>query len=309
MSYQETLSKSILTPAQAEVYEALLMHGAEPAGSLAKKTTLKRGLVYKVLDELVGMGLVEKGEEVGKVARFTPKHPSLLRELVESRQKALKDAELSLESVLPSLISSFNLVSGAPGIEIYEGPEGIEKVLNDSLSSKTVIYTYADIEAVRKNIDAINRRYMAKREKLGIEKKLFLFDSAISREYMGKLAPSVTDTKLIPSDKGFPMLESAMEIYDGSVAYVTFSKDKMIGVIIHDPFLYELHKHIFEYMWGKAPGPAELSGHKPKKGSVKTTAGTVVAETADEASGPETASGPKPFEVEDYDDDEYFVRL
>ena len=56
-------------------------------------------------------------------------------------------------------------------------------------------------------------------------------------------------------------------------------------------------------MWGKAPGPAELSVHKPKRGSVKTTAGTDVAETADEA------SGPKPFEVEDYDDDEYFVRL
>ncbi|NTW13470.1 MAG: hypothetical protein HGA31_00370 [Candidatus Moranbacteria bacterium] len=307
--YSETLSKSILTPAQAEVYEALLTHGVRPAGSLAKKTTLKRGLVYKVLDDLVEMGLVEKEEEAGKVARFSPKHPSVLRDLVESRRKALKDAELSLDGLLPSLISSFNLVSGAPGIEIYEGPEGIEKVLNDSLTSKTVILTYADIEAVRKNIDVINRRYMAKREKLGIDKRLLLFDSPVAREYMGKLAPSVTDTRLIPSEKGFPVLESAMEIYDGKVSYVTFSSDKMIGVIVHDPFLYELHKHVFEYIWGKTPGPEQFSKKKILK---KDSTAAPVTGSPDVVGGvedPGEAAGPKPFEQGDYDDDEYFVRL
>ncbi len=295
--YQESLSKSILTPAQAEVYEVLLSHGVQTAGALAKKTSLKRGLVYKVLDDLVGLGLTGKEEEEGKVARFFPKHPSVLRDLVEHRRKSLKDAELSLDAVLPSLISNFNLVSGAPGVEIYEGPDGIERVLNDSLSSKTVIYTYADIEAVRKNIGEINRRYMARREKHGIEKRLLLFDSPAAREYMDKLAPSVTDTRFIPSEKEFPMLESAMEIYDNKVAYVTFSPDKMIGVIIHDRFLFELHRHTFEYIWNNIASPSDLA--RRSRGS----------ENGGVSSDNDGKDGPKPFEDGNYEDDEYFVRL
>ena len=311
MSYTETLSKSILTPAQAEVYEALLTHGAEPAGSLAKKTTLKRGLVYKVLDELVGMGLVEKEEETGKVARFTPKHPAMLRELVESRQKALKDAELSLESVLPSLISNFNLVSGAPGIEIYEGPEGIEKVLNDSLSSKTIIYTYVDVEALVNNIDAINRRYANRRDKLGIEKRAILPDTPFARKYLKEYHRQVTDIKLISASKAVPY-QSALEIYDGKVAYITFSKEKMIGVIIHDPSLYLLHRYVFEALWEVTPtygSRSESDDVIPDKSNETFRKDTAEIDEKKPSGEKLVTSGPKPFEEGKYDDDEYFVRL
>ena len=184
MDYQETLKQAGLTEAQAEVYETLLKYGEQTAGSLTKKTSLKRGLVYKVLEDLVKFGLADKVEEAGKVARFIPKHPTHLRELVESRAKQLKDAELVLDGLLPSLVSEFNLISGHPGVLVYEGKEGVEKVINDSLSSKTEIYTYADIESVTKYIDSINKKYADKRDKLGIHKKALLLDTPFARKYM-----------------------------------------------------------------------------------------------------------------------------
>ncbi|NTW29784.1 MAG: TrmB family transcriptional regulator [Candidatus Moranbacteria bacterium] len=302
MFYSETLSKSVLTPAQAEVYESLLTHGAQTAGSLARKTSLKRGLTYKVLDDLVGMGLAEKEEEEGKVAVFSPKHPSVLRDLVEFRRRALKDAELSLDAVLPSLISNFNIVSGAPGVEIYEGPEGIERVLNDSLSSKTVIYTYADSEAVEKYAKDINMRYVKKREKLGIPKKLLLFDSPTARKRMAALAPETSDTKLMAASGDHTLLRSAVEIYDGKIAYVTFSPDRMIGVIISDPFLYALQKYVFEYLWLIIPGKDGKEEHVEKK----ELSGNA-SETKKKPS--RNTSGPPLMETAEYDDDEYFVRL
>jgi sugar-specific transcriptional regulator TrmB len=291
--YSESLSKSVLTPAQAEVYEALLTHGAQTAGALARKTSLKRGLTYKVLDDLIEMGLTEKEEEEGKVAVFSPKHPSVLRDLVESRRRALKDAELSLDAALPSLISNFNLVSGAPGVEIYEGEDAKEKVLWHSLTSKTEIYTYSDIESVVQMTPKVSLRYAKEREKLGIKKKALLLDTPFARDYVKGYFPSVTDIRLISAKDAKPF-HSSMEIYDGTVSYVTYASDKTIGVILHDPYLYEVHKYVFESLWEKTES-LPLT-HKPKD-----------AETSSD--GKKSADRPPPMETAEYDDDEYFVRL
>jgi len=294
MSYTETLSKSGLTPAQAEVYEALLTHGTQAAGSLAKKTTLKRGLVYKVLDDLVSFGLAGKEEEEGKVAHFFPKHPSVLRDLVETRRKALKDAELSLDGLLPSLISNFNMVSGAPGVEIYEGPDAKERVLWHSLTSKTEIYTYSDIESVMKMTPKVSTRYAKEREKKGIKKKALLLDTPFARDYVKGYFPSVTDIRLISAKEVKPF-HSSMEIYDGTVSYITYAPDKTIGVILHDPYLYEVHKYVFEALWEKTE-PLSLARKSKENGGTDPVVVNV-------------DGGPPPMEIAEYDDDEYFVRL
>ncbi|HWQ59690.1 MAG TPA: helix-turn-helix domain-containing protein [Candidatus Fimivivens sp.] len=293
MALSDILSKSGLSPAQAEVYEALLTHGTQQAGSLTKKTSLKRGLVYKVLEDLIDLGLAGKEEEEGKVARFFPKHPSVLREVVENRRKSLKDAELSLDAVLPSLISNFNMVSGAPGVEIYEGEDAKERILWHSLTSKTEIYTYSDIETVMKMTPKVSLRYAKEREKLGIKKKALLLDTPFARDYVKGYFPSVTDIRLISAKEAKPF-HSSMEIYDGTVSYITYAPDKTIGVILHDPYLYEVHKYVFEALWEKTE-PLPLT-RKPKD-----------AETLPEER--ESADAPPPMETVEYDDDEYFVRL
>ncbi len=309
-NYKETLKQAGLTDAQAEVYEALLSHGKQLAGALTRKTSLKRGLVYKALDELVGFGLAEKEEIPGEVAKFAPKHPSAIRDLVESRERKLKEAAQSLEGIFPTLVSNFNLSSGGPGIQVFEGRDGVEKVLNDSLSSKTIIYTYADIESVVKNIDAINRRYATRRDKLGIDKKAILLDTPFAREYMKNYHRLVTDIKLV-SVNDAPPFQSALEIYDGKVSYITFAPEKMIGVIIHDPSLYALHKYMFEAMWEKTgeykPESGSMNNESPTPQSVRTDSSPRAGERED----PKKVAPEKPVPMEEakYDDDEYFVRL
>jgi hypothetical protein len=255
--------------------------------------------VYKILDELVGFGLAEKEELSGEVAQFAPKHPSALREFMELREKKLKEATQSIEGIFPSLVSSFNLSSGGPGVQVFEGKEGVEKVLNDSLTSKTIIYTYADIEAIVGNIDAINKRYASRRDKLGIDKKAILLDSPFSQDYMKNYHRVVTDIKLV-SVKDAPPFQSALEIYDGKVAYITFAPEKMIGVIIHDPYLYALHKYMFEALWERTPEYETESGMKNKELDKKKK----VEEERKKDQGKLA-----PMEEGEYDKDEYFTRL
>jgi len=82
------------------------------------------------------------------VAIFSPGHPEKLREYVEKKEAEMKKAKNILESNLSSISSAFNLTVGKPGVRYFEGNDGVEKTLNDSLTSKEIIYTYADIEAL-----------------------------------------------------------------------------------------------------------------------------------------------------------------
>ena len=171
-SYIEPLTKAGLSYSQSEVYEILLKNGPLKAGKIYQKSDLKRSLVYKELDDLLKLGLIEKLEDKGKVAVFAPLHPSKLHSLVEQQQHKLKTAELLLDGVLGQMASDFNLVSGMPGVLFFEGVEGAIKVLNDSLTSTTEILSYIDNEAVSKYGADINKAYVAKRHKSKIRKKM-----------------------------------------------------------------------------------------------------------------------------------------
>ncbi len=248
--YDQILNRAGLSADQAKIYEVLLKNGPLSAGKISSYAGLKRGLTYKVLGELEGVGLAAKKSEKGAVARFEPAHPLRLQDLADQRAREAADAHTALEGAIASLISDYNLSSGKPGVLFYEGVEGIKRVLDDTLDSKTEICSYADIEAVIKNIGAINKTYVAKREKLGIRRRGILLDTPATREYLKDYHVTVTESRLIRVDA--PPFESVMNIYDGKISYITLQPDKMIGAIIADRHIYNMHKYLFEYLWGIA---------------------------------------------------------
>lgn len=252
--YKDLFVSSGLSENEALVYEYLLKHGKVKAGEIIKNTTLKRGLAYIVLADLVNKNLVSE-EKVGSkgargkaiVSEFSPNHPESLRSYLEEEEKRLKKAENNLESNFSALISDFNLTSGRPGVRYFEGLQGVKKVLWDTLTSKETLYSYSDIEAIVKYIDKVNLEYVKEREKREIKKKAILIDSPFARNYLGGYHTIITENKFVDA-KLFPF-NSLMQIYDGKVAYVTLSDKNMIGVIIEDKNIYQMHKSLFEFTW------------------------------------------------------------
>lgn len=248
--YEQILSRSGLNEDQAKVYEALLKHGKLSASKISAFVGLKRGLTYKILDKLAEMKLVDKKEAPKSVAEFEPAHPLRLKDLAEEKAKEAHEAGGVLQGVLPQLISDFNLVSGKPGIQFFEGEEGVKRVLDDSLTSKTEIYSYADIEAIIKYIEKINDRYVRQREKLELKKKALLADTPFARKYLSDYHRAITDIRLIAAGE-FPF-QTVMQIYDNKISYITLAPERMLGIIISDSHIYEMHRQVFEYAWEKA---------------------------------------------------------
>ena len=255
--YEENLLQSGLTKHQALIYEALLSGGPERAGKLAKTLPIKRGLVYKTLDELIELDLVEKNEPEGEVAVFHPKHPLNLKDLAEKREQKARDAKRVLEGVLPSLVSDFNLISGRPGIQYFEGKEGVKQALEDTLTSTEEICAYSDLEAISKYIPEINQWYAKRREDLGIKKRGIIIDTPFSRKFLKGYHTEITHNRFI--EKGSFPFGALLQIYDGKVSYITLAEDAFWGCIIHNAAIYGMHKALYEDTWSHATPDASES--------------------------------------------------
>ncbi len=251
--YEKFLGELGLNTEQSLVYESLLKNGLMPARIVAQKSGIKRSLTYKILEQLISLGLVEKRDNIGKITFFFfPAHPGKLREFLQKREEAIKTAEASLSGIMGRMVSDFNLLSGKPNVQFHEGPEGMKKVLEDSLTAESEIYSYSDVISVQKYIPDLNTEYMAKRTKFDVKKKILFFDSPEARKLLPAIyKPDITEYKFISFKTQPP--HTVMQIYDNKVSYITLGKDQMIGLIIEDANIYSLHKYLFENQWGISP--------------------------------------------------------
>ncbi|OGG49774.1 hypothetical protein A2704_06825 [Candidatus Kaiserbacteria bacterium RIFCSPHIGHO2_01_FULL_54_36b] len=263
LAYQESLKQAGLTKDQSAIYEALVRMGPSPASDIALSAGIGRPLAYKVLDELIDIGLVEKRDEPKKVARFVPAHPLKLKQVVEKRLAQAQGAQTALDGVLGKLTSDFNLQSGKPGTRFFEGTEGIRECINDALTSRTEIYSYVDIDAIEREIPDISREFAKARQKLGLKKKNIGIDTPENRAEIEGYYTDVTEERLIPWPTS--AFGTVMQIYDGKVSYFTLGEQK-IGIIIADPHIYEMHRSLFEFTWNNP------LAHAPQAASRKDSA-------------------------------------
>jgi sugar-specific transcriptional regulator TrmB len=224
----------------------MLNSGALPAREIVKKTALKRATVYHILDLLVARGLIAKNESGPKTV-FFPLSPGNLEEVVAAKEAEVRRGKQGLTDLNDRLRSLYNLIQDKPTVRFYEGPEGIKKVLEDSLSAKGTIYTYADTEAVEQNVKDINDQYVKRRIEKMIPKKIISLDSPFAHEDYSKNSGPYTEARLIPGPAN--PFRTGMQIYNNTISYQTLDSKKMIGVIIEDERIARLHKTIFEFIW------------------------------------------------------------
>lgn len=245
--YEKIINGLGLSKVQAEIFDSLLINGADKASNIAKKIKRPRGVAYKGLEELTLMKLVIKNENKKGIAVFSAEHPSHLESILDQKEKEFKRGRQEFLSNLPDLVSAYNLVSNKPGVRFYEGEAGIEKSLNDTLLAKDIIYTFADVEAVENNVKEINDAYAKKREKQHIKKRVIVADTPYNRDYLKNAQSEWTEFKFLSPE--FYQFNSGVQIYDNKVSYQVIAPDKKMAVIIEDANIYQMNKLIFEYLW------------------------------------------------------------
>lgn len=247
--YEEMLKNAGFSKEQAQIYSLLLKEGAQQARKIVSKLAIKRGLAYKVLDQLVKLNMVEKVEKQGKVTVFQPKHPNEIVEILENRKRDLNTATESIKAIVGQMSSDFNMISGKPNVQFFEGLEGVRQVLEDTLYTKEELISYVDLEVIEKYIKDINTWYVGEREKYQIKKRGLVLDTPFNRKFLENYHKTITENRILPIDS--EPFSTIMHIYDDKVSYITFG-ESIIGVIITNPNIATMHKKLFEFTWNKS---------------------------------------------------------
>jgi sugar-specific transcriptional regulator TrmB len=238
-----------LSENEAVVYETLIYKGERQAGALKRflPHSISRPMLYFILDKLVEFGLVVKKETKGKPASFVAEHPKKLESIIIKKQEELERSRSQFDAVIGGIVSGYNLQIGKPYVEFREGLEGAAKIMDDTLNSKEVIYTFVDTDMLEKYAGTINKNYVAKRKNKRISKKIIMVDSPLARQ-KAVLKQELTEIRLLPESfgKGFA---STMNIYDGKIAYFTFRDQLVTSTLIHNQEMYSLNRVIFESLW------------------------------------------------------------
>lgn len=262
--YQEILNQIGLTKEQAFVYQTLLKNGLMVASKIANMAGIKRSLCYKILDQLLTIGLVEKREDIGKIIMFRATHPSKLKDLLAKKEEAFKTAEATLGGTLGKMISDYNLVSGKPNVQFFEGLDGVNKVLADSLTATETIDAYSDIESIEKYIPEINKAYVEKRKKLNIKKRGLILDTPKARELLKDYHPEITENRFIKCSLAPSQTQTILQIYDNKISYITLGENNLyIGMIIESPNIYSLQKYLYQSLWELAEKDEQVQAPPP----------------------------------------------
>lgn len=250
---EKILVDSGLSKEQAKIYLFLLENGLAPVKVIASKAGLGRALAYKVLEQLMVLGLAERREDIGKVALFFPTHPKRLKELLATKRERVVEASEALERSFGLLASSFNLLSGKPNIQFFEGVEGLQRVYDDILeTNQNISVISSPIHHGKQEALHLIREQIKKQAEQKIQTK------AITPHAEGQTettTPISDDEKYLITRRVIPAeklnIPAQIIVYGDKVAITNF-KENIITVAIESKYIAETFRMMFEYMWEKS---------------------------------------------------------
>jgi len=229
---------------EAQVYEQILRVGKITPAALLEKIQIKRGDLYNVLRRLEERKLIYSLPDAKKLT-CAAAPPEAIEQIIKAKERNLEDAKGRL-SMLSSL---YNLGMGKPNVRFAEGIEGIKEIFNDTLTAKTEIVSYADVDGWMKYLEKYAIWYAAERRRRKIKERAIIPDTPEAKKYMAGYNMEVTKIKFIQHEKFQFSLE--MNIYDNKVSYVTF-REPFISVLIEDQAVADTQRAIFELSWKNA---------------------------------------------------------
>jgi sugar-specific transcriptional regulator TrmB len=229
---------------EAAVYELVLDKGEITPPEIAEKLNLGRTNVYAILNNLADLELIE---EIGRKKKMTfrPLPPSNLLALAEKNKIAAEESEKMIRSIVPQLMSTYNLSSGKPGIVFYEGLEGVKKLYEERLKEKPeevlVLRSIYDNEKLGTYLQG----YVKRTALAGIKTRI-ISPREITKEVEENDKTYLRERKYIP-EKIF-CSDTQIDIYNDRVVFINLH-NKLMGFIVNSKDVANSMKTIFELLW------------------------------------------------------------
>ncbi len=246
----KSLEKIGLNKNEAIAYLALIEHGSQTAGTLAKKCGINRTTLYGILKSLSKKGFATTHLSELEVTYYQAVPPQQLLSSIDKKQAELTETKRNIKDVLPQLEASYRGPTEIPKVKFFEGRDGVKALYLDTINNnkEKKILAITDYEAAYSAFPKFFEEYFKMRIKKNIKVLNILPDSKRGREDLKRAKKLLREMEFIPL---FEKLEIEINIYDDKVAIASFNPQEMHGVIIQSNVIAQAMKNIFNYIWKK----------------------------------------------------------
>ena len=236
-----------LSRREAKVYLALLQLGSGSVSEIATKAKINRTTTYDVLEYLTRYSIASHvGDE--KKKHYVAENPENLAKYLEKKSEEFKHKAEAVQSLLPELQGIFNVAPQKPKVRFYDGDDGIIAMYEDSLTSKTEILSWLDIQVTHDFDFEYTNSYYKRRSEKGIHIKAIVNDDPISRQFLKNPEEFLRELRVVPRD----MMVGTPEcyIYDNKVSFM--SVKERFGVMIESKDIADAQRKLYELAWERA---------------------------------------------------------
>lgn len=238
---------------EAELYVTVLSEGPASATALARKLSIQRPNIYKLIDSLIerGLGAYEKKGKSKQI--FTVKPPNEINELLDERRGEIGELEKSINASLPDLLALYQQGAKDTAIKVFKTKEQWMKVFWQSLDEAK-----GEIEWLGSFEDWVEfvtwkeeQRWIDERIRKKVAIKLLFLPTKEGQVFVERAEEKYRE---------FKILKSAL---DFSCSFQTFANKLIIWqpkspltIMIEDEYIVESMRGLFYSMWDFASIPA-----------------------------------------------------
>lgn len=236
----EALAQIGISGKRARFYLAALELGQAPVHKVAEKAGISRTTAYDILARLTRDGLVSRLPKDGRY-HIAVEDPTRLLGVLDDRRRMV-------ETLLPELSSLYNRSAVKPRIRFYEGRDGINTVLYDTLECRSKqlsgVLSMRDLLEVPGKLEM--EKYIAQRIARGIHLRVVRSrEKEAGRALWPTRAADLRELRYAPAGAVFPM---TIWTYDDKVSIIS-SRREHFGMILESPEFAAMMANLFAVLW------------------------------------------------------------
>jgi sugar-specific transcriptional regulator TrmB len=241
-----TLSEIGLNSKEANCYLTLLSIGPNPASTIAKKCKINRSSCYSLMERLMKNGFTQQYIK-GNVTYYTAVEPRCILDQLKNKKFEMEDKIDNLGNCIAQFELLKNEYKGKPRVVFFEGEAGVQNIMEDTLTSSTILRAYSSLNELTDLFPSYWPNYYKRRAQKGVFVKAIYPANEFSYKHKLRDKEELRESKLIPKEFDFHM---DIMIYDNKVAITSF-KEKF-GVLINSQDMSESQRNIFDFIWDGA---------------------------------------------------------
>ncbi|MCH2188556.1 hypothetical protein MK079_01860 [Candidatus Gracilibacteria bacterium] len=237
-----------LTKNEVDIYLAALSMGQTHASHLGNKTGIKRSTAQHVCKSLVEKKMMARIKKDSGYLVWAESPEKILRNL-KTEEQEIKKKKQKAEYIVENLNAVINPNSSIPEIKYYHGIDGIKEILDDIILTGETIYGVLRItkntnfEALKYTLDT----YHQKRVEGNLKSYGIINENVETKEYV-KYKNELNRIVMVVPEHEF-LFKGSVHIYGNKVAFFSFEKNDLVGVIVQDDHIRDTQFTLFKMAW------------------------------------------------------------